>query len=108
VNRTHDTPAALTLRTRRTNYADFDAVLVERLVRHGTDGLHIRTPDAAEATRRLAALGYSDGQIAHRLGFRRRSVVRIRQRLNIPAALTPHDNGHTRPHDAPARPKARG
>lgn len=100
--------AAARPKTRRTDYANFDPVLVDRLVHHGTDGLHIRTPDAAEATRRLAHLGYSDGQIAARLGFTRRAVHRIRQRLDIPAALTPHDNRHTRPHDAPARPKARG
>lgn len=72
------------------------------------DGLHIRAADAAEATRRLAELGYSDGQIAERLGFTRRAVHRIRQRRGIPAALTPHHTRYTRPHDAPARPKAKG
>jgi hypothetical protein len=100
--------AARRLQTRSTDYADYDEVIVERLVMGRRPGGLISAPDAGEATRRLAALGYSDGQIAARLGFRRRSVHRIRVRLDIPAALTPHDNRHTRQHDAPARPKARG
>jgi hypothetical protein len=97
------------VKNRLYDYTDYDAVVVERLVAGHRPGEPIRAADAAEATRRLAALGYSDGQIAARLGFRRRSVVRIRARLGIPAALSPNgDNHHTRPHDAPARPKARG
>lgn len=93
---------------RATDYADFDEVVVERLVAGQRAGEPIRAADAGEATRRLARLGYSDGQIAARLGFCRRSVQRIRDRLGIAAALTPHDNHHTRPHNAPTRPRANG
>jgi hypothetical protein len=100
--------AARRPRNRLYDYADFDTVIVDRLVGGQRPSALITAADAAEATRRLAARGYSDGQIAARLGFRRRSVHRIRKRLGIPAALTPNDNRHTRPHDAPARPKAGG
>lgn len=93
---------------RPTDYADFDDVVVQRLVDGRHPGQLIRAADAAEATRRLAAAGYSDGQIAARLGFRRRSVFRIRRRLGIPAALTPADNGHTRAHADPNRPRMAG
>jgi len=81
------------------DYTAFDEVVVGRLVAERRLSEAIRPADAGEATRRLARLGYSDGQIAARLGIRRRSVLRIRQRLDIPAALTPRDNGYTRPHD---------
>lgn len=91
-----------------TDYADFDEVVVGRLVAGRHPGEPIRAADAGEATRRLAAAGYSDGQIAARLGMCRRSVYRIRCRLGIPAALTPRDNGHTRRHDAANRPRLAG
>ncbi|GAA2696446.1 hypothetical protein [Actinoplanes palleronii] len=93
---------------RPTDYMDFDEVVVGRLVAGRHPGEPIRAADAGEATRRPARQGYSDGQIAVRLGFRRRSVIRIRARLDIPAALTPNDNQMTRAHDAPARPRAKG
>lgn len=93
---------------RATDYADFDQVVVDRLVAGRLPGEPIRAADAGEATRRLAAAGYSDGQIAARLGFRRRSVIRIRGRLGIPAALTPNDNQFARLHDAPNRPRTAG
>jgi hypothetical protein len=95
-------------KTRSTDYADYDTVVVERLVAGQKPGELIRAADAGEATRRLATLGYSDRQIAARLAFTRRSVIRIRHRLGIPASLHSGDNQHTRSHDAPARPKARG
>ena len=93
---------------RPTDYGDYDAVVVERLVAGRHPGEPIRAADAGEATRRLARLGYSDGQIAARLGFRRRSIVRIRTRLGIPAALTPNQNQFARAHDAPNRPRRAG
>jgi hypothetical protein len=97
------------LRNRLYDYADFDEIVVDRLVHGHRPGEPIRAADAAEATRRLARLGYSDGQIAKRLGFRRRSVIRIRQRLGIPAALAADgSNQNSRLHDAPGRPKAEG
>jgi hypothetical protein len=95
-------------RTRSTDYAAFDEVVVLRLVAGLRPGAPVGAPDAAEAIRRLAASGYSDGQIAARLGFRRRSVLRIRTRLGIAAALTPTDNQHTRRHDAPNRLRKAG
>lgn len=93
---------------RPTDYTDFDEIVVERLVAGRMPGEPIRAADAGEAVRRLARHGYSDGQIAEHLGFRRRSVLRIRQRLNIPAALTPNDNGYTRLIDAPTRARVMG
>lgn len=93
---------------RPTDYTDFDDVVVERLVAGQHPGELIRAADAGEAVRRLARRGYSDGQIAVRLGLTRRSVKRIRDRLEIPAALKPSDNGHTRRIDAPTRPRVKG
>ena len=90
------------------DYDEFDEVIVQRIVSGRPIGAAIGAPEAAEATRRLAAAGYSDGQIAARLGFRRRSVFRIRRRHNIPAALTPRDNAYARQHDAPNRPRKAG
>lgn len=96
------------VKTRSTDYADFDEVLVDRLVAGRPASCPIPAADAAEATRRLAADGYTDGQIAVRLGMTRRSVVRIRHRLGIPAALRPDQGRHDRRHDAPNRPRAEG
>lgn len=96
------------VKTRLNDYAVFDEVVVQRLVDGHRVGRPISAPEAAEATRRLAHLGFTDGQIAHRLGFTRRSVVRIRARLGIPAAVTPVDNQHSRRHDAPTRPRMEG
>lgn len=91
-----------------TDYDDFDQVVVDRLVAGRHPGEPIRAADAAEAVRRLAALGYSDGQIAARLGFARRSVKRIRDRRNIPAALPVGSNGHSNYPAAPNRPRKAG
>lgn len=41
--------------------------------------------DAWEIARRLAGRGFSDGQIAYRLNYTVRQVLRIRQGLGIPA-----------------------
>lgn len=68
---------------------------------------YLRDDDRSEVTRRMAALGYSDGQIAWALGCTRRSVLRIRDKLGIPAALP--SQGGNRVHlrfDMPTR-KAR-
>lgn len=93
---------------RPTDYTDFDEVVVERLVAGRLPGEPIRAADAGEATRRLARIGFSDGQIAVHLGFHRRSVKRIRDRLGIAAALSPSDNHHARLHDVPTRPRKAG
>jgi len=90
------------------DYDSFDEVAVMRLVKGLHVGGHVRPEDAAEAVRRLACDGYSDGQIAYRLGYSRRGIVRIRQRRNIPPALTPMQNRYDRIHDAPNRPKSKG
>lgn len=96
------------MKTRSTDYSAFDEVVVLRLVNGRRPGAPISAPDAAEATRRLAADGFTDGQIAARLGFARRSVIRIRVRLGIPAALPVGHNQHHRRHDAPNRPRLAG
>jgi hypothetical protein len=90
------------------DYTLFDEVAVQRLVREIRISEPITAADAAEAVRRLARDGYSDGQIAYKLGFHRRSIVRIRQRLKIRAALTPMQNRFDRIHDSPNRPRAKG
>jgi len=90
------------------DYAAYDEVVVQRLLDDRLPGEPIRAADAAEATRRLARRGYSDGQIAHRLGIYRRSVIRIRHRLGIPAALTVGRNHYDRLHDVPTRPRKKG
>jgi hypothetical protein len=97
------------LRTRSTDYAAFDEVVVQRITAGQRPGGPIAAPEAAEATRRLAAWGYSDGQIALRLGFTRRAVVRIRAKHAIAAALPARGaNQHYRHHDAPNRPRLAG
>lgn len=77
-------------------YARYDVVVVERVI----SGWHtgpIRIADAAEVVRRMAAHGYSDGQIAYRLRRSVRSVERVRARRGIPAALPRGGaNQHTR------------
>lgn len=89
------------------DYAAFDEVVVLELMA-GRAVTRVRRADTAEATRRLARLGYTDGQIAYRLGCTRRAVWRIRVRHGIPAAVTPRDNGLTRPVTAPNRLKVAG
>lgn len=91
-----------------TNYDDFDEVLVERIVNGDRVGVPIPAAEAAEAVRILAGRGYDDGQIAHRLGFTRRSVVRIRRRRGIPGALPFGSNGTDRKVDAPHRARCAG
>lgn len=93
----------------RVDYTDFDEVVVHRVVNGRHPGQPFRPADAGEITRRLATQHrYSDGQIAHALGMTRRSVIRIRARLGIPAALTPRQNNHHLTHDAPSRPVSKG
>lgn len=90
------------------HYDRFDEVVVRRLVDGHHTSVTAGTADRAEAVRRLALAGYSDGQIAHRIGKRRRVVWRIRHRLGIPAAAR-GSNAASRPRpEAPARPWAAG
>lgn len=93
---------------RLTDYTAFDEVVVRRLTDGCSPGGKVTAADRGEVTRRLAARGYSDGQIAYPLGLTRRSVLRIRIRLGIPAALTPRQNHYHLMHDAPTRPSAKG
>jgi hypothetical protein len=92
----------------KTNYDDFDEVMVDRIVAGDRLGAPIPAAKAAEAVRRLARAGFDDGQIAYRLGFRRRSVVRIRRRRDIPAALPLGSNHFDRKVDAPHRERSAG
>jgi hypothetical protein len=64
-----------------------DDVLVERIVSGENHPGRVRLAEAVEVVRRMAGLGYSDGQIAYRLGRSVRSVLRTRARHGIPAAL---------------------
>ncbi len=90
---------------RSINYADFDPVIVERVISGHRVGSALPAPESAEVVRRLAAQGYSDGQIAHRLGFTRRAVARIRQRRGIAPGVM---RGHCPTVNAPSRPKRQG
>jgi hypothetical protein len=90
------------------DYDDYDQVIVDRIIVGHRVGAPIPAPEAAEATRRLAAMGFSDGQIAARLGFTRRAVWRIRRRRGIPAALPVPSNQCTRTVEAPTRPRIAG
>lgn len=91
-----------------TDYSAFDEVVVVRLVTNRHTGGRIHPADAGEACRRLAEAGFTDGQIALRLGCWRRTVIRIRRRLGISAALRPNQNFRQRRHDVPGRPVAAG
>lgn len=93
---------------RAVDYSAFDDVAVQRIVAGRRLGQPSSAADAGEATRRLARLGFSDGQIAARLGYTRRSVLRIRIRLGIAPALPRGTNGHSRAFDAPNRPRSEG
>jgi hypothetical protein len=64
-----------------------DEVLVERIIRGEHHPGRVRLAESVEVVRRMAARGYSDGQIAYRLGRPVRSVLRTRARHGIPAAL---------------------
>lgn len=91
------------------HYDRYDEVVVCELMDGRYASVTDGTADRAEAVRRLARDGYTDGQIAHRIGRRRRVVWRIRHRHGIPPAVPVGSNGHTRPHpEAPARPRAAG
>lgn len=94
---------------RAVDYAAYDRVVVERLVAGDHPGEPLRPADAGEATRQLVRRGFDDGQIAARLGYTRRHVLRIRQLLGIPPALPRNTgNGHTRLVAAPHRPRSEG
>lgn len=69
------------------DFTDFDHEVVRRLLAGERVGAVRRFADTLEAVRRMARAGWSDGQIAYRLGCHRRSVWRIRARYAIPAAL---------------------
>jgi hypothetical protein len=69
-----------------------DPVIVERLVAGEHHPGRVSDTDAAEAVRQLVALGFSDGQIARRVPRRVRSVLRMRARMGLPAALPPGSN----------------
>jgi hypothetical protein len=87
------------------DYDDYDEVVVERIMTGARIGCPIAAADAAEAVRRLVRDGYHDGQIALKLGFNRRSVLRIRRRLGIPATLPIGGNQYTCVQSAPSRPR---
>lgn len=90
-------------------YQRYDDVIVRDLMAGRPCALPASPADCAEAVRRLALALYSDGQIAYLMGKTRRTVLRIRQRHNIPPALTPRSNAYHRHHQhVPARPSAAG
>lgn len=62
-----------------------DHAALERRLR-GDFTVHLYPRDVDEAVRRLNAEGKSDGEIAGRLGFTRRTVTRSRARQNLGAA----------------------
>src|SRR5690606_22927963 len=86
-------PAAPGLAT--TDSTEPDRVVLERLA-SGTP-VQVDIPDRPPIVRELAARGLSDAEIARRLGVWTETVLRIRRRHGIPAAI-PTDgvglNGH--------------
>jgi hypothetical protein len=92
-----------------TDYTAFDPVVVDRLLAGRDPGRWPVSPaDAGKVVRRMAESGYSDGQIAHRLRMWRRSVIRIRQKLGVAAAMRPGRNPPERRKPAPNRPDLAG
>lgn len=82
----------------------YDRTVVDTLVSGQEVRGHILSPDAWEATRQLARLGYSDGQIAIVVKRTRRQVSRIRNAFDIPAPLA--GGGHSYlPVKAPSLPR---
>lgn len=67
--------------------SDFDEEVVRRLLADEPVGSRPRRADTVEAVRRMAGSGWSDGQIAFRFGFHRRSVIRIRQKHGIASGV---------------------
>lgn len=65
--------------------APYDRIVVGAIVSGERVRGHIHSADAWESVRRLAGLGFSDGQIAMRVDRTRRQVERIRRGLGIPA-----------------------
>ncbi len=81
-----------------------DEIAVQRLMAGDPMDGPRRRADGVEALRRLAAAGWSDGQIALRLGRTRRQILRQRARYGIPTTVTP-GVGHGVP-GVPTRPVA--
>jgi hypothetical protein len=81
----------------------FDSVIVERLVSERFENPpNVTAADRWEAVRRLARMKLTDGQIAHRIGCTRRTALRIRTALGLPAVLPARGaNQYDRVHDAP-------
>lgn len=85
-----------------------DRVAVLRAVLSGTvRGRRLRQAESDYALAWLARHGYSDGQIAHALGYNRRSVLRARQRLGIPASLSVGANQYDLRIGAPTRHRSK-
>lgn len=83
-----------------------DHVVVERLL--AGHRVPYRTADRHEVIRRMVALGYHDGQIAHVLQCPRTSVHRTRGRtLGLPPVIDPATGRNFGPQDAPTRPRDR-
>lgn len=91
---------------RRLGPAPFDEIAVAAAVR-GTVLGRLAPGDVWEIVRRMAAAGFSDGQIAYRIGYTLRQVLRIRTGLGIPSPCRGR-SGLTRPvPDAPTVLKRR-
>jgi hypothetical protein len=84
--------------------APFDPIAVDVLVSpRFKNPVHVHPADRAEAVRRLALAKFTDGQIAHRIGCTRRTALRIRTDLGIPAVLPARGaNQYDRPVPAPS------
>lgn len=89
----------------RSDTREYDEIVVSVLASGGRLPGRIAPADAWEATRRLAARGYSDGQIAVIVNRTRTHVRRIRSAMGVPAPCLGL-GGSTRPVEAPTRPVA--
>jgi hypothetical protein len=83
----------------------YDSIVVDTLAAGRPVTGHVLSADAWEATRRLAARGYSDGQIGVLVKRTRRQVKRIRGALGVPAPC--RGLGYrNRPVEAPCLPRS--
>lgn len=81
-----------------------DEVVVLLALRGRRPSHPLNDHDRAGVVHRMAAMGYSDGQIAYALDSPRRSVTRIRTKLQIPPGLPFGSNQMDLIPDFPTRP----
>lgn len=91
-------------RPRAYDMSTYDEVAVHAIAQEGYRPKSKPHPvDAAEIIRRMAKAGYSDGQIAYRIHYYIRSVVRVRSKNGIAPGLPFGSNAEQKRFVAPFR-----